>query len=187
MNKATGCGELMNCILGCYKPPRTLLLPSLVSPHEPPSALHTRGAVHLRPAVLLALQHWVAAVMHVPPHATLPVGQAAEDEGTHPVVSVANMRQLATARCQTLSTLSQPAGAALLTACCAVRGAAEWRAALCAHCALRLAALGGRFDAQAAALDFVGGAVCGACWAGWDREEVANLCTLQPKPQWEAP
>ncbi len=27
--------------------------------------------------MLLVLQHWVAAVMHVLPHATLPVGQAA--------------------------------------------------------------------------------------------------------------
>lgn len=58
--------------------------PWLSSPpvwHTPPSAAHAAGAVQARPTLLSVLQHWVAGLMHRPPHLTLPEGQAAREKG----------------------------------------------------------------------------------------------------------
>ena len=143
--------------------------PWLSSPpvwHTPPSAAHAAGAVQARPTLLSVLQHWVAGLMHRPPHLTLPEGQAAREKGDRsatrcrhehvaslplPMFAFAKLRDAA------LQLLSQRPAQHVMdflspTASSAIRAAGKRRGTLQAGGWAGLAALGFRVDALAAAL-----------------------------------
>ncbi len=75
------CTRVCTCVCTRVHVLHQLACSLMIALHEPPSPGQDEPTGHLAPAVLLVLQHWVAAVMHLSPHTTLPEGQAVQGGG----------------------------------------------------------------------------------------------------------